>query len=186
MCVENLAGHTDRSRARGRPQRLARSNPKEIPPHITVGVRDSVVGVRPACVVGSLIHHLFGERCISVEFFYNFPTMMMSDGGGGGEEVDPNVESLRLCVEQGWTIHTEPNGFRLGDGKLLPKVGETADSCRVCLKLLLVPAAYMYSSCGHTCVSAIAASSTPRRTFYSLGRCVYGASIVHDSGKRSW
>ncbi|CAB1101007.1 unnamed protein product [Ectocarpus sp. CCAP 1310/34] len=55
--------------------------------------------------------------------------------GGGGEELDPNVESLRLCVEQGRTIHTEANGFRLGDGKLLPKVGETADGCRVC-KLL--------------------------------------------------
>lgn len=49
--------------------------------------------------------------------------------------MDPNVESLRLCVEQGRTIHTEANGFRLGDGKLLPKVGETADGSRVCLKL---------------------------------------------------
>lgn len=36
--------------------------------------------------------------------------------------MDPTVERLRVCVEQGIEIHTDEDGFWLGDDFLLPKV----------------------------------------------------------------
>lgn len=42
----------------------------------------------------------------------------MADGG----ELDPTVERLRLCVEQGRTVTVEEGGFRLGDDLVVPKV----------------------------------------------------------------
>ncbi|CAM9777060.1 unnamed protein product, partial [Scytosiphon promiscuus] len=45
---------------------------------------------------------------------------IMADSSGGGE-IDPTVERLRLCVEEGKEIRTEEDGVWLGDEFFLPK-----------------------------------------------------------------
>lgn len=68
---------------------------------------------------------VFGLGCGFAQFFVHHS---MADAGGG--ELDPTVERLRLCVEQGRKIHAEEGGgFRLDDDSVIPKVRDARWYC---------------------------------------------------------
>lgn len=57
----------------------------------------------------------------------------MAEADAGGE-LDPTVERLRLCVEQGRKITAEGDGFRLADDLVVPKVrGERGPRLVTCV-----------------------------------------------------